>query len=418
MRELKHWFPVGRFTTSKEGKTYDKHWETDTGWEIDIMTYEQDVKEFESATVSVIWFDEPPPEPIFKACVSRLRKGGLIFITATPLTGSAWLYDQIICGTTQSLTEKMMLQITSSIKENGTDSLPQTDLYAMVERGQRAFIEAEMEDNCIEHGVRGILKHQDIERMIGEYNEEDLQARVHGKFQHLTGLVFKSWNRAMHGVKPFILNKKEWSVIELLDPHPRVNDAVLYCAVNRLGQKLIVDELFIDTDTPGLVSAILSKRESYRIVDQIADPSAFTEDKHTQTTLADQLYKLSDGLINYRPGSKDRTNCISLQQNALAYRFEGGVMYKHPQIGVFLEKCPNLVYEIEHWQYNEYSGRSSERHDKNQKPQDKNDHLIECWGRFEAEDPQFVEDESIALMHNSLYNREKQEDNMQDDPYA
>lgn len=94
--ELKFWLPEGRYETSKEGRDYDYKWKTDTGFEFDVMTYDQEVKEFESITAGWGWFDEPPPEAIYKATVSRMRRGGVIFITETPLSGSAWLYDKFI----------------------------------------------------------------------------------------------------------------------------------------------------------------------------------------------------------------------------------------------------------------------------------------------------------------------------------
>lgn len=93
---LKEWLPLGRYETKKGGQNFDSLWTTDNGWEFDVMSNEQDVKEFEGPTLGWVWFDEPPPEKIYKACVSRLRKGGVIFITATPLNGSAWMYDELV----------------------------------------------------------------------------------------------------------------------------------------------------------------------------------------------------------------------------------------------------------------------------------------------------------------------------------
>ena len=77
---------------------YECHWSTDTGFSFDIMTYDQAVKEFESATLGWAWFDEPPPFAIYKATVARMRLGGLIFITETPLTGSAWMFDNLVAS--------------------------------------------------------------------------------------------------------------------------------------------------------------------------------------------------------------------------------------------------------------------------------------------------------------------------------
>lgn len=94
--ELETWLPKGRYTNKKNGQEYLSKWKSDTGFEFDLMTYNQEATEFESVTLGWAWFDEPPPENIYKATVSRMRRGGIIFITETPLSGSAWMYDKFI----------------------------------------------------------------------------------------------------------------------------------------------------------------------------------------------------------------------------------------------------------------------------------------------------------------------------------
>src|SRR3990167_9336291 len=51
--ELKKWFPSNRYSvkydTFKDGTQYERVWKTNTGFEFDIMSNEQDPKEFESA---------------------------------------------------------------------------------------------------------------------------------------------------------------------------------------------------------------------------------------------------------------------------------------------------------------------------------------------------------------------------------
>lgn len=93
--EMKKWFPNDKYVTSKKGKNYEYNWKTNTGFDFDLMTYNQSLSEFESVNLSWAYFDEPPPEAIYKATVSRMRRGGFIFIAATPLMGSAWMYDKI-----------------------------------------------------------------------------------------------------------------------------------------------------------------------------------------------------------------------------------------------------------------------------------------------------------------------------------
>ena len=171
--ELEDWFPQGRYKATKGNKKFKSQWKTDTGWNFDLMTYEQDAMEFEGVTLGWAWFDEPPPEAIFKATVARMRKGGIIFIGATPLAGSAYMYDAFAQG-------KYEVQISS--QQNG----------AMVSYTRKvAYIEADIESACKTHGIRGHLNHSDIENIIAEYSEDEKQARIYGKFQHLVGMIFK-----------------------------------------------------------------------------------------------------------------------------------------------------------------------------------------------------------------------------------
>jgi hypothetical protein len=93
---LQEWLPKGRYEAQKGTKSYLSKWSTDNGWEFDIMTNDQDPAQFEGPTLGFIWCDEPPTHTIFKACVSRLRSGGVMFISATPLNGSAWMFDEIV----------------------------------------------------------------------------------------------------------------------------------------------------------------------------------------------------------------------------------------------------------------------------------------------------------------------------------
>ena len=35
------------------------------------------------------------------------------------------------------------------------------------------------------------------------------EARINGRFQHLTGLVYKQWNRKIHCIDPFNIDDKK-----------------------------------------------------------------------------------------------------------------------------------------------------------------------------------------------------------------
>lgn len=380
---LKEVFPKGRYTMDKKGKNYEYWWTTDTGWEFEIMSYDQDPKEFESATIGLIWFDEPPPERIYKASVARLRKGGEMFITATPLMGSAWMYDHIICNKFHA-------------------------------KGQRTYIEADVESACIEHGERGFLKHSNIEKMIAEYSEDEKQARVLGKFAHLTGLVYKQWDRRVHVIRPFQITQQDYCVYEMIDPHPRNNDAVLWIAIDKYGQKFVCDELWLKCQggTEELAQRIKQKAEQYRVVRRLGDPSMFITDQHSEKSLSTRL---SDFDLKYLPATKTRTASNQRLGDALNFIKRGEEFIKTPEI-YFFDTCQQSIYEMEHWRWDEWTGKTGDDKDKKEKPINKDDHFIENLGRCLIQEPIFTP----YIKINKNYEFEKEDTGAiggGDDPY-
>lgn len=353
--ELEKWFPKGRWTAKKNNRPFNSQFVTDTGWEFDVMTYEQDEKEFEGVNLGFVWLDEPPPKSIYKACVSRLRKGGCMWITATPIGDSAWLYDEIIAN-----------------PDN--------------EAGQRAFIEADVESACKQHGVRGHLEHRDIERMIAQYDDVDMQARVLGKFQHLTGLVFKQFKKNIHVIKGFIYNPNELTVYEALDCHPRTEDAVLWVGVDRAGKKFVLDELFINGTDEQICYNIKKKASQFYVRRRIADPSMWIEDQHTGKSLATRFASYG---LSYIKASKAREAADRRIGQALQHEAIDGCVVRAPELYI-LEHCTRLIWELEHYIWDNWKGKTADKKGLKQKPVDKDDHLIEDLGRILIQEPEFI----------------------------
>lgn len=354
--ELHAWMPKGRYASSKGDKHYESIWDTDTGWHLDIMSNEQDVKEFESTTLGFCWLDEPPPQSIFKATVARMRKGGLIFVTATPLAGSEWMYDSIVTNTGN-------------------------------EEGQRTYVTADVESSCEEHGVRGYLKHADIQRIISQYTEDDMQARVHGLFQHLVGMVFKQWDRKVHVIRPFDVNPQDFCVIEAIDPHPRNPDAVLWVAIDKYGQRFVVDEMYQAVRGDDELAARIKKiAAQYRVVRRLGDPSMFIVDQHTQKSLATRLRAYG---LSYLEATKARRTADRRIQSALNYQKKGEHIIRTPELYVF-DHCVRTIFEMEHYRWDEWRGRTVDLKDPKGKPVDKDDHEIENLGRILIQEPAFI----------------------------
>ncbi len=370
---LKFWFPdqeLGRYKTRKNNKNFESVWTTDTGFTFDIMTYEQDPKEYEGPTLGWAWLDEPPPEAILKSIISRMRLGGIIFISATPLAGSAYLYDTFAAGSTK----------VHIVGPNGEQ---------MVYTRPVSYVEADVWSACRDiPGTRGHLGKEDILKMIAEYDEDEKQARIYGKFQHLVGLVFKQWNRQVHVIRPFHVNHHEYEVWQMLDPHPRNPDAVLWCAVDKYGRKFVVDELYESVrSTEELAYKIKQKDAQYRVTRRLIDPSAYVVNQHDADgkSLADRL---SDYGLSYEPGTKQRTESNRRIGDALAYQEIAGQMIKPPELYVF-DSCQRTIWELEHFRWDEWTGRSADKKNRKETPVDKDDHMIEDLGRFVIQEPIF-----------------------------
>lgn len=181
---IKELWPLNRYEAIKGKKTYPSIFRAN-GFEMDMMTYDQDPKEFEGATIPIIIFNEPPPEEIYKRCVARTRMGGKLVFPMTPLTDAAWIKDKIV---------------------------DRADGKRIV------LIGCDIEDACIEHGVNGHLTHKNIENMIAEYDPDEVEARAHGRFMHLSGIVFRPFRRELHVPTEPIKAVPGWPKVQVVDP--------------------------------------------------------------------------------------------------------------------------------------------------------------------------------------------------------
>lgn len=357
--ELKKWFPSNRYTehyyTKKENKPYEAKWTTDTGFEFDIMSNEQDTKEFESTDLGWVWFDEPMRKDIYSASVARTRNGGILFGTLTPLEYSAWIKD---------------------------------DLYDKADGKMVDYIEADMEDNCKEHGVRGILEHSNIERQISQWPEDEIEARAHGKFGHLLGKIIKSFNRKIHVIRPFEMKFEKYCVYMALDTHPQVDDHALWMAVNDQDQKFIIAEWVAKGTAAQAASEFRRIEANFRMEKpRLIDPSAFNEDERsTEPSFGERLK--NEG-YEFEPGSKDLSNGIRRMQDAFVYTMVGNEMVKQPEIYI-LDTCPIAIKQIESYVWVKNKGRSADSKQDRGIPVDKNDHHPENLRRLLFQELPFV----------------------------
>ncbi len=222
--EIKKWFPEGRYSFTKSGREFNSRFTSDTGWVGSFKTYDQATDKFESDKIGIAVFDEPPPKAIYNAVLARMTIGHpIIMMPMTPLTYSAWIKDDLIDGAGQTS--------------------PVEVLYG------------DIEENCAEHGVRGRLSHQRVAELIEQYDPDERDARAHGTFAHLSGLVYKGLhpavNRHQRDAKSFNQTvseteyadgKTNYKIFCICDPHDSKPPMIGWFAVDRWGSIWMIDE--------------------------------------------------------------------------------------------------------------------------------------------------------------------------------
>lgn len=207
-QEIPKWFSRNKYKGLKKGREFESYFENlRTESAFDFLTFDQDPDSGESITLDWAIVDEPMSHRHFSGLKSRLRFGGIIVFILTPLEGSGWYHDQF-----------------ESPERLGKD------VFVM---------EGSSEDNCIEHGIRGVIPHAALADMWRDFDEAELPARRDGKYLHLAGIIYSAYRddetgHVLRKLPPYYqdcYDKKLYTLYLVVDPHDRKPFAVAWHAV-------------------------------------------------------------------------------------------------------------------------------------------------------------------------------------------
>lgn len=155
-----------------------------------FASYDQAAKKFEGPSYHYVLFDEPPPEEIWVACRrGMVDHSARAWFTLTPLR-EPWLFDRI---------------------------------YMRAVEGDANYwtISASFFDNP--------FRERDVE-FLDDLTEEEAEARIHGRFIHLQGRIYKTWSRDLH-----VIDDREipptWPRFQVVDPHNVKPWATIWAAI-------------------------------------------------------------------------------------------------------------------------------------------------------------------------------------------
>lgn len=296
-----------------------------------VKAYKQNPRAFESGDYDFIHIDEPVPKALWVA-VSRglIDRGGCAWWLLTPIS-EVWMYSEMV----------------SNAKE-------QPDLYW--------WFEATMDDNPLLTEEAKLL-------YLSQLSEDEREARRAGKPLAYGRLVFADYDEAYHdvesapqgwqGYKPSFGSMVGYAI----DIHPQTPHAVLFIAVNADDSIDVYDELFVKCRINELAQMITARLAGVRVHYGLCEPAAWNEDQGSGVCHADTLYEMG---LDVLPGSKRKELAIILTQQLFKQRARVVRIHK---------RCKHLRRELrEHY------------FDKDNKPVDANDHLIECLRRLVIHD--------------------------------
>lgn len=211
---------------------------------VEFMTNEMKVSKFQGPPKHKIVYDEEPRHDIYRENLLRFVTADRMDISFnfTPTNGLTWATD---------------------LFEEGKDD---------------AGHDVELFKFC---SVCNPMANMDTLRAIldkvTDYNE--LKMRLLGEFISLSGLVYgRLFNSNIHVIDPFVATKKDYLVILGLDPHLVTPTAAVWLALDREGNKYVLDSWLEEADTD-----IVKKEICRRFIDNdwrwgwtVADKSANT----------------------------------------------------------------------------------------------------------------------------------------------
>ena len=365
-REFRKWIPESLALDYKDGKTHVARVEfPQMGWTLHFKTVDQEPKTFESANVSIVIFDEPPPLALFKAAIARLRSGGIILIPATPLFGAAWFVDEIIEKV--DMDEDKVHQ-TVSVWQNCIQTAGQWDL------GEKLGVHP-----------KGCLERSDIEFMVRNFDTDEREAREHGKFQYLSGLVYKTYDRKKHFVQLIrITNPREYMYQFVLDPHDRRPPAAIWVRIDRWNRKRVIRE-WPSVEDPcygGRLFKDIKSADPYVLKDFVR---LFCEVEEQLRIPKDRIQAIIDPNYGKRPNTA--SGLMLFEEYEKAFREQGrsrgfitdaidDLATGHAAVRTMLEKdvdedgallishrCVNTDWSFRHYCFDDWSGKAAETRD-------------------------------------------------------
>lgn len=301
----------------------------------DIMTHEQDDGVFEGWTGDWVWFDEPPPYEKWVACKRGLiYNNGRAWFTMTPIK-EPWVYNDFI------------------LNKN-------PDVFS---------INVDIRDNPY-------LTEESIKFFERDLPDDVKEARLHGKFKHLSGRVYKEFDENIHVISNSTIKiNSNWPSYFVLDPHDRKPHFCIWARVSPMGTLYITDELQFKGTLKELATKVFLHERMNGVktseVIRIADPNKIeTPSAINGLTFRQEL--ASHGMFFISNVNDDVTlGHLAVQGKLLWDRTKPISSTNLPKLFFFRENCSECIKYMLMYSWDEYKGSSKDSKGQKETPQDR-----------------------------------------------
>jgi len=325
------------------------------GSTIQFMSGESVLDKFAGVSRDFIWFDEEPSQAVFTENKARtVDSKGSIWITMTPLQGLNWSYETVY--------------------------LPGTGDGA--ERDPEIFVvEADMADNP--H-----LDPHEVQLFVATLSPEEREARIHGRYTALGGLVYPSFSLDDHVVPAVDGPPPGWPVYASMDHGLHAPTAWLWHAVGPDGQVLTFGEHFAAEMTVDQHAAVvLSKELAWKraVEYRVGDPSIVNRQQAMGVVNSVHLDYLRCG-VSLQLGDNNPEAGINRVRRYLI-----AAPGQQPRWRC-ADNCVNLIREMRHYRWKTYlSPKMRDRANKFEVPLKKDDHACDALRYFLMSRPDISE---------------------------
>jgi len=312
------------------------------GSTVDILNNEMETMAFESADWDFYWGDEPQSEGKYKAIQRGLvDRMGKVVLTFTPLI-EPWMKEKL-CDKADG---KRIEMFVAGIRDNKFD-------------------------------IKGnqILTEEAIQEFEASLDPDDIESRIHGKFFHLRGMIYKNFSSIhCHEWEYTDPGFKDSPVYCVIDPHDRLKHHVIWAFVDKINDIYVDDELMVGGDLQELAAAIKAREHyrGYNMRKRIIDPNFGAKPARVgvNITVQQQLdrYGASATL-----GNDDREMGHLMVKERLRFDPRRTIdITNKPKLYFHIKRCPETIRSMRNYQYLEF--KTKEDKDPNEKAKAKDAH--------------------------------------------